>query len=191
MRRILIAGSVLAAVAGTVRADDTAPSRSISVGFVAQATRLAEQPNRNLGASVELALGRGRWQYFGEVGVLAVSIGEEVIRDHEGYMLRGGAGVRWLARTFRAGRGGLDLGLEAVAAVEDIRWTRGGHLLRPELGVGFCWDVRVPWFVSRTSIRIVHAPRADAMDVPACRGSCASTPSPSAAGFMVITGLAW
>src|SRR6185436_2356316 len=157
---------VLIALAGPARAD-------IAVDFMAQGTRSVNQPARTLGASVELSIDRPQWQYFTELGIGAVSFGDEYIEGATGTMFRGGIGMRYLARRFSIARMDWDLGFEAVAAMQEIEWGDGNREWRPELSGGFAWSFGFFQKIAfRTSMRVFFAPTPTSEVV--CRGPCPS-----------------
>ena len=170
----------------------TAPAHAeVGVGFFAQATRYADQPNRNFGVALELA-GRpdtgAEWQYFAEVAIAAVSFGSDFTDGVAGTMVRGGLGLRYRARRFSIADVDFDLGFEGVAAVQDIEWSRGGRDVRPELAAGFAWSFTARAITFRTSVRafFTSAPTSPL----ACRGPC-MTDDAIASGYMLVTGFAW
>ena len=165
-------------------------SADIGVGLVAQATRYDDQPNRNIGANVELSLDRGRWQYLVEGTIAGVSFGDDFTDGIAGRMYRGGAGIRHIARRFSVqDKLDFELGFEAIVALQDIEWQNGERDVRPELDAGFSWNfVYFRTIAFRTSIRAFFTP--SPTSVMACRGSCPKHDEITS-GYMVVTGLSW
>lgn len=160
----------------------------VGAGFIAQATRYGDQPNRNLGATLELSLDRGAWQHFTELGVLAFSLGDDVIDGHAGTLWRGGLGTRFLAHRVRMPRMDLVQGFEVLAAVQYVELATGSATTRPELAAGWVWSFEHAKIAYRTSIRAFVVPAPSRMVT--CRGECEGH-GVSTSGFMVVTGLAW
>lgn len=163
-------------------------SAGVGAGFVVQATRYGDQPNRNLGATLELSLDRGRWQPFTELGVLAFTLGNDAVDGRVGTLWRAGAGTRYTAREVRLSRATFALGFEALISMQHLRFTTGDALTRPELAVGPAWTFETPLLTFRTSLRVFAVPSPGR--AVACRGVCTGTDEPTS-GFMVVTGVAW
>lgn len=173
---------VIALLAGSASAD-------VGVGLVAQATRYDDQPNRNIGASVELSIDRGRWQYLVEGAVAGVSFGDTFADGIAGTMYRAGVGVRYLARRFSVNKLDFELGFEAILAGQNIEWRNGERDVRPELDAGFSWNFVYRRTIGfRTSIRAFFTP--SPANVMTCRGSCPKHDEITS-GYMLVTGLAW
>ena len=176
---------VLVLLAGAASAD-------VGVGLFGQATRYDAQPMASGGLSFEVSLDRGRWQYLTELSIAAVSLGDADFPDNiVGTQYRGGAGVRYLARKFSiADAVAFELGFEGIVAMQDIEWRNGDRDVRPELDIGFAWNIHYGETVtSRWSVRAFFAPApASAM---ACRGSCPATADAITSGYMLVMGLTW
>jgi hypothetical protein len=163
-------------------------SAGVGVGFIAQATRYGDQPNRNLGATLELSLDRGAWQHFTELGVLAFSLGNEVIDGHAGTLWRGGLGTRFLAHRVRMPRMDLVQGFEVLATAQHLQFPSGTGTTRPELAAGWMWSFAHARIAFRTSVRVFMVPSPSR--TVSCRGACPGH-DVATSGFMVVTGLAW
>ena len=179
---------VLVLLAGSAHAD-------VGAGLFAQATRYDGQPNHNVGAAVELSIDRAKWQYLIELSIAGVAIGgEDFFDDLAGTMYRGGAGVRYLARRFTVEDAvTFELGFEGIAAMQDVEWRSGERDVRPELDVGFTWNIHYgPYgksIVFRTSVRafFTTSPKA----TMACRGPCPTSRDAITSGYGIVTGLSW
>jgi hypothetical protein len=196
---------VVAAVAGRARADDDSdvvPFRRWSVGasFYGHAGHLDGKSASAFGPAIELARGSGRVQYFAEGSAAFASLGgADTIAMNpphgwvDGYELRGGLGLRWLARQFPLGdRAALEMHLEVVAGVESFRWFATRDVTRPDIGFGWAWNVRLfRRFSFHETARVVFSPsdRVDAIAPVACRG-CTPTSSVPSAALMVMLGVA-
>ena len=175
---------VLVMLAGSASAD-------VGVGLMAQATRYDGQPNGNVGAAFEVSLDRGRMQYLTELSIAGVSFGDDFFDGLAGTMYRGGVGVRYLAREFTVRDAvGFTLGFEGIAAMQDIEWRNGDRDVRPELDVGFAWNInygrKLTW---RTSVRAFFT--SSPTSAMACRGSCPPSTDAITSGYMVVTGATW
>jgi hypothetical protein len=191
--RLLAFAFALVAASGVARADDdtdddddgefvAVPKRSVALSFVGHGTRIDGHSEGGVGAALELALGRGRWQYFLE-GVLATSS----ISDPNGdVMLSGrtanaGLGARWIARQFRPDRGGgIELFLLSRLGVQRFYFEDGSRVGRPELAVGFGIQGRVykrPRIAFRLDTRVLFTPSDDMND--------------DTTGFSLGVGFAW
>ena len=190
MRPVIL---VLLLLHGTASADDgwcgtKFAELDLGAGLFAQATRYANQPNSNVGAAVELTIDLDRWQYFAELAMASVRLGENA-DQFAGTMYRAGIGVRHIARRFSMPRLDFELGFEALAVIQDIDWKTGEGEARPEFDVGFSWNFvffRKVGF--RTSVRAFFTP-APASEA-ACRGPCMTTEEITS-GYMIVTGLVW
>lgn len=195
---------ILCLIAGTAGAEVTPildsepvvqplPRLSASVGVMGTGGKLAGLDLTGWAPNVELALGSGRWQYFGEVGFGFVKLGPKDDRV-SGQQLRGGAGVRWLARSFELGdTGAVEMHLEAFAGYS---WfdLDGARIARPDLGAGVGYGLRS--FVGkrfrnsglRVTARVFFAPTDRRDEEIACRGSCPMTAGNSNTGLMAMFG---
>jgi hypothetical protein len=144
------------------------PRRSIAIGIAGHGTRLGGRSESGFGPSLELALGRERWQYFVEggfatAGLDAWTTGVADMRV-DGRMLRGGLGTRWLARQFRDGSGAIELFLSSLVGVQRFSLDDGTRLTRPEIAVGFGLQGRMlerPRFGFRLDARVLFTPHRD------------------------------
>jgi hypothetical protein len=130
------------------------------------------------GATLELALGSGRFQYFvdGTTAYLqSVDSGSEV---------RGGLGVRWLARSFEINRVvAFEMDLEGLTGLTRLHHDLGDTRVYPDVGFGVGWAIRLvgPRMVFRVSARAMfEQTRRDEM----------ATAS-SAPGFVVLFGFGY
>ena len=101
-----------------------------------------------VGVTLELAVGSGRFQYFAEGSSATLQ------RTDRARELRGGLGVRWLARSFELGRhSAFELDVEGVTGI--TRLESGATRVYPDLGFGVGWAVRLvdPRLVFRISAR--------------------------------------
>lgn len=175
---------VLVMLAGSASAD-------VGFGLFGQATRYDGQPLGTGGLTFEASLDRGRWQYLTEVSIAAVNIGDDSFPENiVGTQYRGGVGVRYLARKFMVENAvGFELGFEGIVAAQDIEWSNGDRDVRPELDVGFAWNIHYGDTVtSRWSVRAFFAPAPTS--TMACRGSCPPTDAITS-GYMLVMGLTW
>lgn len=169
------------------------PSLSAGIGIAAHGGKLAGIDETGWGPNLELAIGSGRWQIFGEAGVARVKLGPEGDRT-AGTQLRGGLGIRWLARSFELGRdGSIDMHLEAFSGMSRFGFEDMGKLVRPDLGVGVGYAIR-GFFgrrfqhqaALRISARIYFAPTDRRDEEIACRGSCPMTDGNTNSGLMAV-----
>jgi hypothetical protein len=200
--RVLALALTLIATTSAANADDDTdidedgefvpmPKRSVGLSFVGHGTRIGGYSEGGVGPSLELAIGHGRWQYFGEGGVASSSVAaanaEAMIG---GRMAHAGLGVRWLARQFRPdGGGGVELLLLSRLGVQRFYLDDGTRLGRPELAVGFGIQGRLykrPRIAFRLDARVLLTPGdRDARCHVCMNDSDAST------GFSTGFGLAW
>lgn len=154
VRVIAIALALLAIAASPARSDDDfdedgefAGFRDWSIGLVytGHFSRIDGRSETGWGPSLELALGRYRWQYFVEAGVATSTVttgsGADGARV-DGSMVRGGAGARWLARQFRPGsNGGAELYLVSLVGAQRYNFE-GMRVSRAEVAFGFGLQAR-------------------------------------------------
>jgi hypothetical protein len=122
--RVLAFALALIAASTAARADEDdetgedgefvpVPKRSVAVSFAGHGTRIGGHSETGVGPSLELALGRGRWQYFGEGGLASANVSAPAANEDgtiRGRMAHAGLGARWIARQFRPdGGGGIEL----------------------------------------------------------------------------------
>src|SRR5258706_9482331 len=115
----------------------------------------------------------------------------------DGWMGRGGLGVRWLAREFEPDPSlGIELSLEALAGLEKFWWHDGSRMSRPDVGIGTGTQFRAyDWhaFTFRIDVRLMFTPSdRDGLWV-SCRGTTCppSGQHTSSTGFMTGIGVAW
>lgn len=203
MRRVALALTTLAALAGVVRADedpDHVPFKRLSaaIGVQGHGTRIGGRSEGGFGPTLELALGRGRWQYLAEGAIATSSMSDWTTpateMDIDGSLLRGGIGARWLARQFMPDdSGGIELVLHSLLGVQRFYFDDGSRLLRPELAVGAGVQGRVyrrPRLAFRIEARVLFTPNDRETALVACRGRCANETG-SSTGFMTGIAFAW
>jgi len=196
-----------AALPGTARADEgeserafaPVPTYSFAIGLISHATYIAGLPETGLGPSVEVALGSGRSQLFGEAALAYVSQQTWTSSAYDarviGWMGRAGLGVRWLARQVELEEGfATELYLLAAGGAERFWWHGGGKLTRPDLDVGLGIQIRSwkrPRFAMRIEARVVFTPGGQDTPMVACRGSCPANATGSGTGLMTGLVFAW
>lgn len=161
------------------------PTFSIAISAGGHGSRIGEHAESGVGPSLELALGRGRWQYLAEGGFATASRSAWTTGALEmtigGRMLRGGLGARWLARQFRPdSHGGIELFLLSTLGAHRYYFDDGMRLTRPELGVGFGMQGRLykrPRLAFRLDVRVLFMPSGDESD--------------AGTGFSTGFGVAW
>jgi hypothetical protein len=168
--------------------------RSMALSFMGHASKVGGLDEDGMGPHVELALGSGRWQYFGEFDAAWVSASHGALKT-DGFLARGGAGVRWLARSFAIEESGaIEMNLEAFTGIERFWWTGGGRLMRPDVGAGVGWQVRFfkPHMAFRIMTRVFFAPDEREAATTVCRGICMTTTTDaSTTGIMALLGFQW
>jgi hypothetical protein len=206
VRHVALALALVVAAAAPARGDDDGPEyvpaakRSIGFGIVGHASRIGGVSEGGGGPSLELAVGVGRWQPFAEAAVSSAGFESWTMPAAEsridGWMARGGLGVRWIATQFMLEPGAaFEMYLETFGGFERFWWNAGGRLTRPDVGVGVGTQVRV-WKPFHTTIRldarIVFTPGDRNGLWVSCRGSCPpSSQSTSSTGLMAGLGWAW
>ena len=190
---------VLAAIAAPARADvetsDPAPmpARSIAAGIAGHGGRYLGRPEGGWGPFVEVALGYRRFQYALELAVMPIKTGYEG-PERRGVAVRGGAVVRWLARSFvLTDRLALEMHLEAFAGAAQLRWENAERVWRPDLGVGVGYQIRwIPTVAFRLSARAYFAPHDRSAAPTACLATTPCKPeSSSSTGLFALFGAAW
>lgn len=196
MRAAIVLGVLVLAATPALADVETAdpapmPSRSIAAGIAGHGGRYLGRPEGGWGPFVEVALGHRRFQYLAELAVMPIGTGDDGPKRH-GIAVRGGAVVRWLARSFvLADRLALEMHLEAFAGATQLRWEHAERAWRPDLGVGVGYQIRwIPKVAFRLSARAYFAP--DRSTAVACRATtpCDASPS-STTGLMALFGVAW
>jgi hypothetical protein len=173
---------------------DPVPPVALGVAAALHTHKLAGLVESGHGVNLELALGRSRWQYFAEASWARVVVGPD--DDMVGRQLRGGIGVRWLARSFRfEDLGSTDLVLEVFTGVQRFGWDGGGALARPDVGFGIGWQTGVVLkdrqILLRSVARASFAPVERERVAPVCRGSCTMPVHASNSGLTVHLGFQW
>jgi hypothetical protein len=186
--RVLALASLVALAAGasrgTARADDDGgdedgefkpfPALSIAVAVTVHSTRIGGQRETGVGPTLELALGRARWQYFVEGSFATARTSTDAMVG--GSMASGGLGLRWLARQFRPGsNAGIELFLLSRAGFQRFYLADNMRLDRPELAFGFGIQGRVfkrPRLAFRLDARVLFTPNDDEDVLASCRGRC-------------------
>lgn len=205
--RVLAFALTLVAATGVARADDDdgtddvdgefvpLPKRSIGLSVGGHSSRIAGQSENGFGTTLELALGRDRWQYFIEAGLATshVTSADKSI-PIDGRMLSGGLGLRWLARQFRPdSSGGVELFLLSRAGLQRFYLDDGTRLGRPELAFGFGLQGRIykrPRIAFRLDARILLTPNSNEAELAACKDRCMNELG-SSTGFSMGAGFAW
>ncbi len=203
----LVLATLVAAVpahAGDDDADDedgefvAFPTRSIALSGLGHGSRIGGLSESGFGVALELALGRGRWQYFTEALMSSAGYGPWTagIDDMriDGRMLHGGLGVRWLARQFRPdSSGGIEMFLLSMLGIQRFYFDDGGRLTRPEVALGAGFQVRLykrPRLAVRIDARVVFTPNDRESALVSCRGRC-DMEAGASTGFMTAFGVAW
>ncbi len=198
MRAAIVLGVLVLAVT-PARADvETAdpmpmPARSIAAGVTGHGGWFQGRPEGGWGPYLEVALGHRRFQYAAELAITPIETGDDG-PERRGMAIRGGAVVRWLARSFVLTENlALEMHLEAFAGATRLRWEHGERGWRPDLGVGVGYQVRwVPKVAFRVSARAYFAPNEGPTTPSACRSTTPCDPgSSSSTGLMALFGAAW
>jgi hypothetical protein len=174
VRALAITVALLTA-ASTARADDDegdedgafVANKSLSMGIamVGHGTRLAGKSEQGFGTTLELALGRDRWQYFVEGGIATSHVSPPLVNTVtmvDGRVLQGGLGARWIARQFRPdSSGGIELFLLSCIGMERFYLEDNTRTSRAELAFGFGLQARVykrPRLAFRLDARVLATP---------------------------------
>jgi hypothetical protein len=208
VRHLLFTLAVVVASTSVARGDEPGededgayvafPKRSIGLFGIAHGTRIGGRSEGGFGPGLELALGKGRWQYFGEASIASSSMTEWTTSAADmridGKVAHGGLGVRWLARQFRPNStGGVELILSSMLGVQRFYFEDAGRLTRPELGFGVGLQGRIykkPRLAFRIEVRVVFTPNDKESALVACQGRCMQE-SGSSTGFTFGFGFAW
>jgi hypothetical protein len=168
------------------------PKRSIAIGLQAHGSRIGGHYENGFGPSLEVALGRGRWQYLIEGSAATSRVGDVV-----GSVVRGALGARWVARQFAFdSAGALELLLLGTLGLERYAFdgsTVDGRLVRPEIGVGFGLQgrsFRKPRLAFRIDVRALFTPNTRESSVIGCRSNC-MTESGTTTGVLSGITVAW
>ncbi|MCX5746366.1 MAG: hypothetical protein NT062_28145 [Proteobacteria bacterium] len=157
------------------------PGASATIAVVVRDDHGGGTDTSSAGMSAELALGGGRFQYF-------VEGSQSWIQTQAGGVeRRGGVGIRWLARSFEAGDGAIEMHLEGVGGLTHVEHDTSSSTY-PDVGFGVGWQVRMlePRLAFRITARAMFAQTT--RDV-ACRGTCMT--ASSVPGFVVLVGFGW
>ena len=165
----------------------------ISAGYTTHAGKLAGVDESGMGPNLEVAVGSGRWQGFGETSLTFVDLGpndDEV----DGKQVRGGLGARWLARTFElTRRATVDLHLEAGVGYSRFYFDGMRRFSRPDIGAGVGYRLRVflgpelqRQLALHVSMRIYFAPTDRRDEQIACRGACPMVDGNTNTGMLFV-----
>ncbi len=174
------------------------PAKSIAFGAYGHGSRIGGRSEGGFGPTVEVALGRGRWQYFAEVGIATAGLDDwttPALKTRvDGRLLRGDLGVRWIARQFSPdSSGALEMFMLAALGAQRFTFENDDRLTRPEVSLGFGLQGRMfsrPRLAFRLDIRAVFTPNDHESALVACRGNCMMETG-SSAGFLTGITLAW
>jgi len=144
---------VLIALTATARAEPDAddedqyfasfPKVSIAAGASGRSTRIDGKADSGATAVLELAYGRGRWQYFLEGNLGVTNLQTTMTTSISGRFERAALGMRWLARQFIPFDPlGVELYLRGAIGVEDHRFVDDTRVSRPDLDVGLSFAAR-------------------------------------------------
>jgi hypothetical protein len=168
------------------------PPVSIAVGVQGHGSRVGGRYETGFGPSLELALGRGRWQYLVE-GSAATSHSDAIV----GSVMRGALGARWIARQFQLdSKAALELLLLGTVGLKRFAFDADaldGRLVRPEVGVGFGLQMRAfrrPRLGFRIDVRALFTTRRDESSIVVCRANC-MTGNASSTGLLMGMTFAW
>jgi hypothetical protein len=205
VRTFALVSTVLVALTAAAVADDDNdddevtpfPRTSIGFGFQGHGSRIGGRSEAGFGPTLELALGRGRWQYVGEASVATSGMDEWTTPALEsridGRLLRGSLGLRWIARQFSPDSGGaIELLLVSALGAQRFDFDEG-RLIRPEVSLGFGVQIRKfrqPRLAFRFDVRAVFTPNNRESTLVACRGNCMAE-SGASAGFLTGIAIAW
>lgn len=137
------------------------PRVSVAAGMGGHSSRIDGKPEDGMAGVLELAYGRGRWQYLVE-GDLGSSNLQTTMTSHvAGRYERGAAGMRWLARQFIPFDPlAVELYLRGTAGYESHRWTDETRESRPDLDLGISLATRAfkrPHVFARFDLDMVFA----------------------------------
>src|SRR5262245_33249943 len=158
------------------------PKRSIGLSLLGHFTRIGDRSEDGIGPTLELALGRDRWQYFGEAGYASATLRTQTdLMGVGGRVVHGGLGARWIARQLRdeSNSATAELFLMTMIGLERYYINDGMRLTRPEVDVGVGVQARVLKHVKitcRIDLRLLFTPTSDGDSTP---------------GFVAGTGFAW
>lgn len=176
-------------------------TKSMGIGGYGHGTRVGGRSESGFGPTLELAYGRGRWQYLAEGAYASSSFDDpsspatstEKMKI-DGHVWRGALGARFLARQFMPdSSGGVELFLLSLVGMEHFHYSGGSKLTRPEVALGMGVQGRVyqkPHLAFRLDIRLLFTPNDRDSALVSCRDLC-SKDSGSNTGFMTGIAFAW
>jgi hypothetical protein len=205
----LVAGIAVAPSVAHADDDDDDPdgdfvpfrTRSIALGGYGHGTRVGGHSEGGFGPTLELAYGRGRWQYLAEGAYAASSFDDPDAPPTatsrmtiDGHVWRGAVGARWLARQFAPDSGGgIELFLLSLVGMDHFHYVGGAKLTRPEIALGMGVQGRIyrkPRIAFRLDIRLLFTPNDRDSALVSCRELCTDDTG-SSTGFMTGMALAW
>jgi hypothetical protein len=208
VRTLALVSTVLVALTAPALADDDdvddddeevtpMPRTSVGFGFQGHGSRIGGRSEAGFGPTLELALGRGRWQYVAEASVATSGMDEwttpALESEINGRLLRGSLGLRWIARQFTpAPAGAIELLLLAGLGAQRFDFD-DGRLIRPEVALGFGVQIRKfenPRLAFRLDARAVFTPNNRESALVSCRGNCMAE-SGASTGFLTGMTIAW
>lgn len=208
VRTLALVSTVLVVLTAPAVADDGSdddepavtplPATSIGFGFQGHGSRIGGRSEAGFGPTLELAIGRGRWQYVGEASVATSGMDEWTTPATEaridGRLLRGSLGLRWIARQFSPdSAGAIELFLQSALGAQRFDFEDGRGVTRPEVAVGFGVQIRKfhkPRLAFRLDARAVFTPNDRESALVACRGNCMAETGAST-GFLSGITIAW
>lgn len=159
-------------------------------------SKLAGLNENGYGPHLELATGRGAWQFFVDGGVAHVELGPED-KYAEGGRWRAGIGARWIPRSFEFDKALLiELALEAFTGMQRFEWDDGSVLVRPDAGFGIGWQARFRFgsrrlITFRSMARVTFGTVDRDRVATVCRGTCMMPAESSNTGLTAVFGLQW
>jgi hypothetical protein len=177
------------------------PSRSVAIGGYGHGTHVGRHSEGGFGATLELAYGKGRWQYLAEGSISGSSFDDPNAPPNattrmtiDGHVWRGALGARWLARQFMPdSSAGIELFLLSLVGMEHYHYAGGAKLTRPEIALGAGIQLRgyrKPRIAFRIDIRLLFTPSEPDSALVACRDLC-DRDAGSITGFMTGLAFAW
>jgi hypothetical protein len=119
------------------------PKLSVAAGMTGHDSHIDGKPETGMTAVLELAYGRGRWQYLVEGDLGTTNLQTTMTSHVAGRFQRAAVGMRWLARQFIPFDPlGIELYLRGTGGLESYRWTDERTLSRPDLDVGLSFAAR-------------------------------------------------
>lgn len=100
------------------------PKLSVAAGMAGHGGRVDGKPEDGMAAVLELAYGRGRWQYLAEGDLGSTNLQRTMTTHVPGTRTRGALGMRWLARQFIPFDPlGIELYLRGTAGLSRYHWV--------------------------------------------------------------------